>query len=223
MDVGLTRRLAMMGAWMRAVSPSWSAQMMSAFLRQVQDGCWPALADHPAFGPQRVTGSAETQLHVVSDDLASNLLDGTADSVDVIQRFSGPQAVTLRDGRELTDVDAIICCTGSMFDFSALLPPECDPTNPDFAPDKYSALKAAKCYRDGIVVSRTYWKFLSLQHPHSLAFLGNCIYRRGACPLYDLASMALAQVWKGAFPMPTQAEMERQCDDHYAFLVREVD
>lgn len=223
MDISLTRRLALISSYVRALSPSLAKKMTSGVLGKVQKECWPELANHPAFGETRVLGSVSTTLPVVSDDLARNLLDGAAESVQAVDYISGPRTVVLKDRAELNDIDAIICCTGSVLDFGALLPPECDPTNPELAPDQYSALKSAKYYRDGMLVSRAYRKFLSLQHPHSLAFLGNAIYWRSAFALYDLISMALAQLWKGSSAMPSQAEMEQDCDSHYRFLVSELE
>ena len=38
----------------------------------------------------------------------------------------------------------------------------------------------------------------------------------------DLASMAVAQVWKGTSALPNVSEMEAQTDGHYAWLVRQL-
>ena len=220
-DANLTRRFSIIGSWIQTISPTLFELMMKFFVGKFQQTKWPQLTAHPAFGPSRILPPVNSTVPCVSDELAKNLVEGAVESVQAIDYISGPRSVTLKDGKVLDDVDAIICCTGTTFDFPSFLPRECDPTNPELAPDNFSALRASKFYREDTVMCRAYRNFLSLQHPHSLAFLGHSLYRRGSFPLYDLISMALAQLWKGTYPMPSSSEMEKECDGHYRYLLGE--
>ncbi|KAK4541769.1 hypothetical protein LTR36_007478 [Oleoguttula mirabilis] len=222
LDHGVTRRLTFIGALISSVSPPLGAYMMEKYLLSLQNTTWPALKDHPAFATTRASPSVASSVPTMSATLALNLLDGSAESVQRIDRISGAQTVQLVDGSELPDIDAIICCTGDNFDISGLVPAEYDPTNAAFAPDEFSAFNASAYFREDYPVPRLYRNFLSLREPHSLAFLGYSLYRRPVFALYDLMTMALAQLWKGEFPMPSRLDMEANADKHYTYIVSEL-
>ena len=185
-----------------------------------QHDAFPELKHHPAFDATRQRKAMETLIPTISDDLATNLTDGTAESVYGVEEIVGTHSLRLADGRVIDHIDSIICCTGGIADISGLVPPECDPANPALAADAFAALPAQ--YREGHPVPRLYRGFISLHHPHSLAFFGHSIYRRSAFALYDLMSMALAQLWKGDYPMPSQAEMEAEVNRHYQRMVKQM-
>ncbi|KAK5125464.1 hypothetical protein LTR85_000573 [Meristemomyces frigidus] len=222
LDHNVTRRITLIGAFINSISPALGAYMMGRFLLSLQNEAWPALKDHPAFGSTRPSPSVASSVPTPSYTLAQNLLDGSAESVQHIDRISGTHAIKLIDGSELHDIDAIICCTGDNFDTSGLVPAEYDPTNAAFAPDGFSALKAAAYFREDYPVPRLYRNLVSLREPHSLAFLGYSLYRRAAFALYDLITMALAQLWKGEFPMPSPQDMEADVDRHYRYIISEL-
>ncbi len=52
----------------------------------------------------------------------------------------------------------------------------------------------------------------------SLAIMGCVAFASGSFPLFDLASMAVAQIWKGNSSLPTQQEMEQAVDRHHAWM-----
>jgi len=56
---------------------------------------------------------------------------------------------------------------------------------------------------NGKPLRRLYRNIFSLQHPDSLNFMGAVAFATPAFQLYDLASMAVAQVWKGSSSLPT--------------------
>lgn len=91
-----------------------------------------------------------------------------------------------------------------------MLPEEFDPYNPDLAPTSFSVLPSR--YIDHRRVARMYQGFISLQSPHQLAFVGSAIAKRPNFQLYDLITMALAQLWSGNRPLPSQTEMDRTAD-----------
>lgn len=202
------------------VQPNVAAHKTHEALSKLQDMTWPELKNHPALAAGRPVPSVSSHLPVLSDTLPEDLLDGTAESVQAIDSIVGPQSVLLLDGATLTDIDVIICCTGSRENFSTLMPAEYDPANETLAPDAFAKLRQTPFYNGQAL--RLYRNFMSIEAPHSLAFLGYAIIQRSAPALYDLITMALAQMWSGAFPMPEHAEMEDDFDKHVTYLVAEL-
>lgn len=149
---------------------------------------------------------------VVSDRLVPMLEAGEVQPVTVIKRAVGPKELELVDGSRV-EVDVIIWCTGYQMDFS-MLDPSIDPTR-NTTPE-WAAAKGSK----GRLLPRLYRSMFSLEYPDSLAFMGCLGSVGGFFPLADLASMALAQVWKGASPLPSKEEMGRAVDVHHEELCK---
>lgn len=147
---------------------------------------------------------------IISDNLVNLLEAGQILSVDGLKRVSGRNEVELDDGTRL-DADTIIWCTGYKTEFN-LLDRSVDPTL-HTTPAWESAVGSR-----GKPLPRLYQNVLSLDHPNSLAFMGCVAFATGAFPLYDLCSMALAQIWKGASPLPSLAEMNRAVDRQHAYI-----
>lgn len=146
------------------------------------------------------------------------------ESAPGIKAISGARSVRFSDGTEAKDVDAILLCTGLQPDLASMMPSEFDPYNPSLAPQSFGKLPPR--YTEHRRVARLYQGFISLQSPDQLAFLGSCIAKRPNFQLYDLITMALAQLWTGNYPMPSQAEMERNADtamDNEARLIKRGD
>lgn len=114
----------------------------------------------------------------------------------------------------------ILMCTGLQSDLASFVPREVDPYNIDLAPEVFGKLPAH--YTDSRRVARLYQGVLSVQRPHELAFLGACFGKRPAFQLYDLITMALAQLWGGNYPMPSQAEIEREANESISRLAKLV-
>jgi dimethylaniline monooxygenase (N-oxide forming) len=210
---------------MRAISPSLSEFAINKFMQKMRIDTWPELANHPAFTESdlRTLPSVSSTNPTVGDELAINLLNSSVESVHAIDSFTGPASILLVDGTQLHDIDAIICCTGYSFDFS-LLPSSVDPMNPALIPTHLNqVLRSAKPKRQDLVIPWAYRGLISISHPHSLAFFGNTIYRRGLFPLYDLISMAVAQLWTNSYPMPTRTEMEAERAANFAFFLSELE
>lgn len=141
---------------------------------------------------------------VVSDNLVAHLAAGDVTSVGGVSRVTGPRTLELDDGTTL-EVDAVIWCTGYKTDYN-LLDRAVDPTR--HASPRWEAAPGSR----GKPLPRLYRNVFSLDHPRSLAFMGGVAFATGAFPLYDLCSMALAQTWRGASPLPSRAEMEAEAD-----------
>jgi dimethylaniline monooxygenase (N-oxide forming) len=140
------------------------------------------------------------------------------ESAPAIDAISGARSVRFSDGTEAKDVDVILLCTGLQPDLGSMMPSEFDPYNPSLAPKSFGILPSR--YTEHRRVARLYQGFISLQCPHQLAFLGACIAKRPNFQLYDLITMALAQLWTGKYRMPSQGEMERNADASMVDLAR---
>ncbi|KAH7157356.1 flavin monooxygenase-like protein [Dactylonectria estremocensis] len=147
---------------------------------------------------------------IISDNLVDLLEAEQILSVVGIKRVSGPTEVELDDGT-LLETDVIIWCTGYKTEFS-LLDRSVDPTR-HTTPAWASAIGSR-----GKPLPRLYQNMISLDHPSSMAFMGCVAFATGAFPLYDLASMALAQVWKGKSSLPSLEEMNRSVDRQHEFI-----
>lgn len=147
---------------------------------------------------------------IISDNLVSLLEAGQIQSIGGLKRVSGPNEVELDDGTQL-EADAIIWATGYKTEFT-LLDRSVDPTR-HTTPAWESAIGSR-----GKPLPRLYQNIFSLDHPTSMAFMGCVAFATGAFPLYDLATMALAQVWKGNASLPSIEEMNHSVDKQHAFI-----
>lgn len=152
----------------------------------------------------------------VNDHIAQMMIDGKVHNRFGIKRFTKTGVVTAasrdpKDESEVeTELDAVIFATSSAFDFS-LMHPDADPTNYP-APD-WDRIKSKNRNLD---FPRLYQTLFSLRFPHSLAFIGPCEGATFAAYCNaDLSSQAIAQVWKGKYALPPQAEMDRWCEAMY--------
>ncbi|KAF4487472.1 Monooxygenase aurF [Colletotrichum fructicola Nara gc5] len=152
--------------------------------------------------------SLKTTSPVVSDEIIPALERGDVESVAGIGKVTGDK-VELTDGRVL-QVDDIVYCTGYKADFS-ILDPKDDPAN---TPNpEWVASKGAR----GKPLPRLYKNVLSEKHPESLAFMGCVAFATGTFQLYDLAAMAIVQIWKGTSPLPSAEDIARSVDRQHAW------
>ncbi|KAK2770642.1 dimethylaniline monooxygenase 2 [Colletotrichum kahawae] len=152
--------------------------------------------------------SLKTTSPVVSDEIIPALECGDVDSVAGISKVTGDE-VELTDGSVL-QVDVIVYCTGYKADFS-ILDPKDDPAN---TPNpEWIAAKGAR----GKPLPRLYKNVLSEKHPESVAFMGCVAFATGAFQLYDLAAMAIVQIWKGSSPLPSAEDITRSIDRQHAW------
>lgn len=150
---------------------------------------------------------------MVSDDLVPCLEAGSIESVKGVKRILGNTTVELEDGRKI-DVDALVWCTGYSSDFSIL--------DARYDPSSCPAAWAAADGSNDRSLFRLFHNVFSLVKPDSLAFLGNVHFAVGGFQIFDMASQAIAQVWKGASSLPAQGEMEAAVDKHHAWLADEA-
>lgn len=141
---------------------------------------------------------------VISDTIIDRLRAGEVRSVRGVKQIIGGREVELDDG-EIVEVDAIICCTGYRYGFD-ILDPKVDPSA-DQSQDWIDAPGSK-----GRLLPRLYQNVFSLQHPTSLAFLGCVWFITSAFCLADLASMSIAQTWRGTSPLPSPPAMTAWMD-----------
>ncbi|WYZ46684.1 hypothetical protein EsH8_IX_000909 [Colletotrichum jinshuiense] len=205
-DHGITLRFMAVQVVLERLFPKLSEKLFNAFAKSMQDGAFDMrpewkLAPAP---------SLKTGVPIISDELVPALESGKVESVSGISKVIGPNKVELTDGRVL-EVDAIVYCTGYKHSFS-LLDPKADPTTK--TTPEWAAAKGSR----GKPLPRLYQNVVSLEYPDSLAFMGCVAFPTGAFVIYDLASMAVAQIWKGSSKLPPKEEMELAVDKHHAWI-----
>ncbi|KAK2616918.1 hypothetical protein QQS21_000006 [Conoideocrella luteorostrata] len=154
--------------------------------------------------------SIANQRPLVSDDLVARLTDGSVISTHGLEEVIDSTTVQTSDGQQY-EVDAILFCTGFSVDYS-VAGTDSDPTRATTKDWKMSS------GANGRPLPRLYQNIFSLDHPNSLAFMGNLSFMNPAFFMFDLAAMAVAQLWKGNAAFPPQAEMERVVDEHHAWV-----
>ena len=135
-----------------------------------------------------------------ADEIYPLLMSGFAEPVRQTKRIIGPRSVELLDGRVLTDLSAIIFCTGYDMDIP-ILDDQNPYTNPNEPPNLYRNI--FPLHSDPAVRS-------------SLAFLGHAIIPFPGLVMHELAAMSILQVWLGRSPLPPLREMKRWHSCHIA-------
>ena len=143
-------------------------------------------------------------LPIISDDLVRILEEGSVESVVGVREVVGADAVELTDGTRL-QVDTIIYCTGYKNDFS-LLDPSVDPCRETAGWADHPGVKDSP-------FPKLYRNIISLDYPDSLAIMGCALFPAPSFQCYDLASMAVGQIWANRSKLPPAEEMQREVDE----------
>lgn len=162
---------------------------------------------------------------IISDDLVSCLESGQVMSVAGPRRIVDASTVELADG-EKVEVDAIIFCTGYSTDYSIL--GDHDPTKHPLAAGRqlFSKPRPGRLdMRRRVPIPVLYRNIFSVDFPESLAFVGTAAFPAPAFPTYDLASMAIAQLWQTGTAhddrrkptFPPKPEMIKTVEAHLAW------
>lgn len=200
-DHGITARTEGLMTFIERHLPSLSERLINSYVKKIQDknytlrpewNLWPA-------------PSLREAIPIVSDDIVRCLEDGSVTSVVGVKEVVGPDTVDLTDGTKL-EVDVIIYCTGYRTDYS-LLDESVDPCRETAG---WASIPGVKDHP----LPKLYQNVFSLDHPDSLALMGCAILRAPAFQIYDLAAMAVAQVWSGKSKLPPVEEMRHAADEH---------
>lgn len=186
--------------------PVFGSRMFDKFIKGLQNKSF-KLKPEWGFEPAQVTP-------IVSDELINCLENGLISSTKGIKRIIGDTEIETDDGKRI-DVDVLIWCTGYKADFS-MLETRFDPT--------YRAVAAwsQASGSNGKPLARLYHNVFSLEKPDSLAFLGNVHTTLSGFQLFDMASMAIAQVWKGASTLPSRDAMADAVDKHHVWITEQA-
>ena len=151
---------------------------------------------------------------VLNEDIIPKLITGEITSLHGIKQFTERGIIT--DSGETIEVDSVIYATGYHFDYS-VLSHEADPTAYDM-PEWDQAE-----HHNGLRFPRLYMTYFSTKFPMSLAFIGPCRgHSFSAFTSNELATQAIAQAWKGNYPLPSRHEMEKWCDANYQFCLGQI-
>ena len=206
MTHGITHKMQTIAGFFQMNLPSIHEKIMSGALTKLQNTAF-NLDPKWKFGPPP---PARQSIPVVSDSLVDELHAGNIISTAGIKEIIDDRTVRFSDGTQLS-VDTIILCTGYKPDFS-LLGREVDPTR------NTTKAWAAAIGSGGRPLPRLYQNVISLDFPDSLAVMGMVVLKSPAVPVYDLASMAIAQIWKGNSSLPSVDEMNRHVDKHHEWI-----
>ncbi|KAH9204067.1 dimethylaniline monooxygenase 2 [Leptodontidium sp. 2 PMI_412] len=149
---------------------------------------------------------------IINDKIIDMLRKGQVSVVQTMRSVLKSGEIELVSEEVLSDVDTIILCTGYKYDYS-LLPGYASPIRDSNR--QWEACPASS----GRPLPKLYQGIFSLDYPDSLAFLGVSGYPSSQMPLNDLIAMAIAQIWKGAYDLPSRAEMESEVDSRHRWLI----
>ncbi|KIW04122.1 uncharacterized protein PV09_04932 [Verruconis gallopava] len=165
--------------------------LMDFFLSRLSAKVFPGIPPSWGFSP-----APSFALHppLVADEIYPLFKSGFAEPVTAIERVTGGRSLELRDGRVLTDVDAIIFCTG--YD-----------TSVPFVDNEYNPYpvvgESPHLYR-GIFPLHA-----DEEVRNSLAFLGHGAFNLVGFIQAELCTMAVSQIWLGHSALPSYEEMKQ--------------
>ncbi|KAJ5722963.1 dimethylaniline monooxygenase [Penicillium malachiteum] len=139
-----------------------------------------------------------------SESIIPALQNGSLTSLRGLRRFFGPRSVELTDGTIIDEVDAVICATGYTGDFTvAPFIQTSQPLGPE-----------------GPTV-RLLWKnIFPPKYADSIAMLCYSAYgKNNGFSFCDVSSMAISNIWRGAHPLPSREQMEREIDEHHRWVI----
>ncbi|KPI37132.1 Dimethylaniline monooxygenase [N-oxide-forming] 5 [Cyphellophora attinorum] len=159
--------------------------------------------EDPAWGFSKKAGIGDG-LHTITcnDGLIPSVKNGKLASKSGIKRITGSASIELDSGEVISNIDAIIMCTGYWNDMEmlseAVTYAEPTKTNPARPPNLYMNIFPPK-YADSIAVA-------SFNHVNG-----------AQPPVRELTAMALAQIWAGNSSLPSQTKMHAWIAKHDAW------
>ena len=184
------------------LAPSFTYNMGSKVVQGVTSRSFGALDPSWRIYP---APSLETHLPTCNDNLVDSLRDGSIVSCVGIRRFTGDREIELDDGARL-EADVVIFCTG-------------------FVPHDELVQSQNSVYKDpedgSITTSsfpRLYQNIFPPEYADCLAYSGYWVTPTSILGMADLIAMAVAQVFKGGYQLPSIPEMNTQIDKHQAWV-----
>ena len=200
------RRMAYIIDTVSAFAPQTAQKLLDNTLGTLADSCFD-LDPEWNFKP---APSFLTHRLLVSDHLVDHLRSESIISVGGLNRFIGERVVELADGSTL-EVDVVVLGTGYIADFSLM---------PENSPIAASDSNKMEQTFQVPPLARLYKNIFLPSHADSIAYLSNWTLGDAIMPISDLASMAITQVWKGTFALPSEEVMNRDIDAHHTWARR---
>ncbi|KAI1388081.1 putative dimethylaniline monooxygenase [Hypoxylon trugodes] len=147
--------------------------------------------------------SVTLSIAAAAENIIPSFKDGTLTSLHGLKRFVGPRSIEFEDGTIIDDIDAVICATGYTADFTVA------PFIETSRPPNYG----------GPPIARLWMNLFPPKYADSICFLCYSAYgKNNGFSFSDVISLAVSNVWRGAHPVPSQEEMEKQVDKHQQWV-----
>lgn len=201
LDHSLTRRVQ---GLLGRLPPFLQAKILDHALDQRMHQSFPEIDPHWRLSPAPPDSNSTA---IFNERFIPLMGSGAIRSVSGIARFTESGFET-DDGRNIK-IDAIIFASGYRFDYS-ILSREADPTS------RQTPEWDSSPHFNGLPYPWLYQTLFSTGYADSLAFIGPCAgYTFATFKHADLASQAIAQVWRGSFTLPSKREMDDWCETNY--------
>ncbi|KAK5173823.1 uncharacterized protein LTR77_002504 [Saxophila tyrrhenica] len=190
--------------YLQHLLPSVFQWIFDTFIGKISAAAFPSIPKAWNFSP---APSLAVAAPVVADELYPHLKSGLCEPVDGIARITGPRSLELKSGRMLTDIDAIVFCTG----YNSLIPVPLSPSSVN----PFPSLGAPPVL---------YRNIFSL-HPdpsirNNIAFLCQAGAPLPGFAMFEFQAIAVSQVWRGKSSLPPLKEMERWNRDYMTWRER---
>lgn len=187
-------------SWLDANMPSFCTWLFDNLVSGVSKKAYPDLPQKLGLLP---APSLAVSTPLFADTLYPFLESGFAEPVPAVKKVTGTNTVELTNGRELSEIDAIIYCTGYDFNIPEGLVPR---------PSSNADSLAYHPYPDGPGTNpHLYLNMFPMSSDpairNSLAFLGQSAIHYPGFVQFELSAMSLSQVWLGNKPLPPYDEM----------------
>ena len=197
----------MLQSWFEANMPSLWIWLVDKMLGKVSNAAYPDLPEEWGLRP---APSIAIATPIMADTFWPYLQSGFAEPVAAVKQITDSKTVELTDGRILHDIDSIMYCTGYHFNLPDSLIPKTDDRLSSFDP-----------YPDGPgTIPYLYYNTYPLSTDpavrNSLAFFGQAATAYPGFVQYELAAMAVSQVWQGNKSLPNLATMKQWHAEHTA-------
>jgi dimethylaniline monooxygenase (N-oxide forming) len=208
-EFSITLRMQAFGKIIGNIAPS---KWAFFFNKKVLEMSKAAFGDLPPEWRFNVPPEGQMCNPIINDKIVNLMRKSEVSVVQSMRRVLSSGVIELVGGEILSDVDTIILCTGYQYNYS-LVSETISPIR--HTNSRWEASRAS----NKRPLHRLYQGILSLDYPDSLAYLGVSGYPSAQMPLYDLITMATAQIWKGAYKLPSRVEMEADVDKRHAWLL----
>ncbi|KAK5940865.1 hypothetical protein PMZ80_007282 [Knufia obscura] len=189
----------MVQSWLEANMPATWTWLFDKVLSRISNAAFPNTPDEWGFRP---APSIAVATPVMGDSVWPHLKSGFAEPVPGVKHITGPKTVELTNGRVLTDIDTIIYCTGYDFDIPEDLIPKTPSQENLYHPYPNGPRTNPYLYRN--IFPLTSDETIR----NTLAFIGHSATPYPGFVQFELACMAVSQIWVGNKSLPDLPTMK---------------